>query len=182
MSDDGSGIRPVNEQVFQPFRRLVERNDASGLALAICRPIVSLYGGTIRCENGEGGGATFSFSLPGAEPPEPPATEPENGGLVMANVLIVDDRDADLELTEIALFRPPKLRCNLQSARDGREPHRLLTTPGALVDLLLLDINMPGVDVSGCWSKSGMTKPCAISLSSCAVARTTNPTGKARPR
>jgi CheY-like chemotaxis protein len=64
----------------------------------------------------------------------------------MANVLIVDDREADLEMTEIALFRRPKLRCNLQSARDGREAHRLLTTPGAAVDLVLLDINMPDVD------------------------------------
>ncbi|MBO9723086.1 MAG: response regulator [Novosphingobium sp.] len=151
VSDDGIGIpASQSEQVFEPFRRLVHRNDASGLGLAICRRIVSLYGGTIRCENGEGGGggggATFSFSLPGAEPPETPAAEAENDSLAMANVLIVDDREADLEMTEIALFRRPKLRCNLQSARDGREAHRLLTTPGALVDLVLLDINMPDVD------------------------------------
>jgi two-component system CheB/CheR fusion protein len=146
VSDDGNGIpADQSEQVFEPFRRLVHRNDASGLGLAICRRIVSLYGGTIHCGSREGGGASFSFSLPDAELPE---TEDVVGNemFAIANVLIVDDREADLEMTEIALFRRPKLRCNLQSARDGREAHRLLSTPGAAVDLVLLDINMPDVD------------------------------------
>jgi CheY-like chemotaxis protein len=65
---------------------------------------------------------------------------------VLANILLVDDRDDDLELTRIALFKRPRLRCNLQIARDGREAYGLLTGTQATIDLMLLDINMPDVN------------------------------------
>lgn len=142
--DDGAGIPEGQfEQIFQPFRRLGHRNESSGLGLAICRRIVSLYGGRIGCESLPGSGATFRFSLPDAEQP---GTAMEDDVEEMANVLIVDDREADLELTELALFTRPKLRCHLHSARDGREAHRILSASGKDVDLILLDINMPDVD------------------------------------
>ncbi len=145
VSDNGVGIRPSEiDQVFQPFRRLVHSNEASGLGLAICRRIVALYGGEIGCSATRGNGATFHFTLPDAQLDTPCDLEgrPES----IANVLIVDDREADLELTELALFKRPRLRCNLRSARDGREAHRLLAAPGTDIDLILLDINMPDVD------------------------------------
>lgn len=158
VSDDGTGI-PVDESeaIFEPFRRLVHRNDAAGLGLAICRRIVAAYGGQIRCAATPGLGATFIFSLPDAELPDTAvspaqAVSEEAASLhpaasdAMAGVLIVDDREADLELTELALFRRPKLRCNLRSARDGREAHGILSRSKQDIDLVLLDINMPDVD------------------------------------
>jgi two-component system CheB/CheR fusion protein len=146
ISDNGMGIpEGKTEQIFQPFRRLVHRNDASGLGLAICQRIVALYGGEISCEPSNGGGATFLFTLPDAERWEPCAAF-EEAVPAVANVVIVDDREADLELTQIALFDRPKLRCNLRTARDGREAHRLLKDAEASVDLVLLDINMPDID------------------------------------
>ncbi|MEE4450803.1 ATP-binding protein [Novosphingobium resinovorum] len=154
--DDGTGVpEDQREQIFQPFRRLVHRNDASGLGLAICRRIVSLYGGEISCRSAPGAGAAFYFSLPEAEHPglSAQAKDPAGAGADesiassdVATVLIVDDREADLELTEMALFRRPRLRCNLRSVRDGREAHRILSDPGNDIDLILLDINMPDID------------------------------------
>lgn len=167
VSDDGVGVAlDQREQIFQPFRRLVHRNDASGLGLAICRRIVALYGGEFACRSssdaeagrgaGRGAGAAFHFSLPDAEPlgqaailgradavtdDGAPAKDDE-----VATVLIVDDREADLELTEMALFRRPRLRCKLRSVRDGREAQRILSEPGNDIDLILLDINMPDID------------------------------------
>ncbi|KQM13390.1 hybrid sensor histidine kinase/response regulator [Novosphingobium sp. Leaf2] len=154
VSDDGVGIpEDQREHIFQPFRRLVHRNDASGLGLAICRRIVTLYGGRIECQSAPGAGATFFFSMPDAEGLPGSGDGRLEGGILqnenareVATVLIVDDREADLELTEIALFRRPGLRCNLRSVRDGREAQRLLSEPGHDVDLILLDINMPDVD------------------------------------
>lgn len=61
-------------------------------------------------------------------------------------MLLVDDREEDLELTRIALFKRPRLRCNLHIARDGREAYFLLTGAGLRIDLILLDINMPDVN------------------------------------
>lgn len=148
VSDDGMGIpEEQREQIFQPFRRLVHRNDASGLGLAICRRIVTLYGGRIACLSAPGLGATFQFSLQEAEQPGDAARVDERAdSSEVATVLIVDDREADLELTEMALFRRPRLRCNLRSVRDGREAHRILSDPGNGVDLILLDINMRDID------------------------------------
>lgn len=154
--DNGVGIpEDQREHVFQPFRRLVHRNDASGLGLAICRRIVTLYGGEISCQSAPGSGAAFHFSMPDAEEPanaeesrlaNDTADMADTDASEVATVLIVDDREADLELTEMALFRRPRLRCNLRSVRDGREAQRLLSEPGHDVDLILLDINMPDID------------------------------------
>ena len=65
---------------------------------------------------------------------------------MLAHVLLVDDREEDLEMTRIALFRRPKLRCNIHIARDGREAYDFLANSGFTVDLILLDINMPDVN------------------------------------
>lgn len=68
VSDDGAGMNTAQtEQIFLPFRRLTHRQGCAGLGLAICRRIVALYGGEIRCESAAGSGATFIFTLPGAE-------------------------------------------------------------------------------------------------------------------
>jgi CheY-like chemotaxis protein len=64
----------------------------------------------------------------------------------MGHILLVDDREEDLELTRIALFRRPKLRCHLHVARDGREAYHFLTGARPQIDLILLDINMPDVN------------------------------------
>ncbi len=71
----------------------------------------------------------------------PKQTEP-----AMAHVLLVDDREEDLDFTRIALFKRPKLRCNLQTARDGREAYEILDRGNPMIDLVLLDINMPDVN------------------------------------
>ena len=64
VSDDGAGFNPAQaEQIFEPFRRLSHR-DGSGLGLSICRRIVNMYGGVIRCETAPGAGAAFVFTLP----------------------------------------------------------------------------------------------------------------------
>ncbi|WP_395396792.1 hybrid sensor histidine kinase/response regulator [Novosphingobium sp. BL-8A] len=145
VADDGIGIpQDELEHVFRPFHRLVHNNESSGLGLAICQRIVATYGGEIGCVPSKG--ATFRFTLPEAEQPTLPGGDDEGTSSPIANVLIVDDREADLELTELALFTRPKLRCNLLSVRDGREAYRLLTAPESVVDLILLDINMPDVD------------------------------------
>ncbi len=72
----------------------------------------------------------------------PPTAEAEPN---LANVLLVDDREEDLAITRIALFKRPKLHCNVHTARDGREAYHLLSR-GLTIDLILLDINMPDVN------------------------------------
>ncbi len=68
VSDTGSGIPPEKlETIFERFLN-AEPLDASphgvGLGLALCRRIVEAHGGRIVAESAEGGGATFTVSLP----------------------------------------------------------------------------------------------------------------------
>ncbi len=68
VKDEGAGVpQEDQERVFGRFER--GGNDAArahgvGLGLAICRRLVEAHGGTIWVDSVEGGGSTFSFTLP----------------------------------------------------------------------------------------------------------------------
>ncbi|MBN2848191.1 MAG: HAMP domain-containing histidine kinase [Coriobacteriia bacterium] len=73
VSDDGPGIPEAHlPRVFDRFYRGPTRRDeaggGSGLGLAITRRLVELHGGSVRAENGAGGGAVFTVELPRSEP------------------------------------------------------------------------------------------------------------------
>ena len=155
VQDDGPGIaREYHSQIFEPFRRLNRDNVHSGLGLAISRKIVEMHGGTIVCESTLGAGATFSFALPEAAaaddagaPKQPAvATQGASGSPKVANVLLVDDRDDDIELTCAFVMGPGGMNCNILVAHDGKEglaAIRAQSSRNDPVDLILLDINMP---------------------------------------
>ncbi len=71
--DRGEGIpEPLQEKVFDRFYRADNSRNretgGSGLGLAIARSIVNAHGGRIWVETTEGGGATFRFEIPFAQP------------------------------------------------------------------------------------------------------------------
>ncbi len=74
VSDDGPGI-PVadRERIFDKFTRLgnhlTRPQQGVGLGLFIARRSIELMGGAISCDEGPGGGARFSFTLPRDVPP-----------------------------------------------------------------------------------------------------------------
>ena len=68
---------------------------------------------------------------------------------LLANVLLVDDNEADLKLAQILLGQKAGLRCNFLEAHDAYETMTILRAEAQgkpPVDLVLLDINMPGMD------------------------------------
>jgi CheY-like chemotaxis protein len=163
--DNGPGIDPEHrELIFQPFKRLVGRGiEGTGLGLAICRRIAQMHGGSIWCEAENGPGATFILEVPLAEarsaPPAAsaiphsarPAEQPGEGSGRLAEVLLVEDSPADIQILKIKLMRREKVNFNLHVATNGREAMRLLEERAGIadvpqIDLMLLDINMPIMD------------------------------------
>ncbi|ESQ83715.1 hypothetical protein AEAC466_11960 [Asticcacaulis sp. AC466] len=161
--DDGPGIAANDTtRIFQPFKRLNQNEEGAGLGLSLCRKIVGLHGGRIWCESTVGKGAKFIFTLP------PPDSDQKNidrrtdkwmtrdnlatdGSTQekLANVLLVDDRKSDVELTRVFLQVRDKMKFNLSVANGAREALEALKQARSRdekIDLLLLDINMPGMD------------------------------------
>lgn len=69
VEDNGTGISSeIREHIFDEFvtgpRGTQDAAQGIGLGLAICKAIVNAHGGEIRAENGNRGGAVFSFSIP----------------------------------------------------------------------------------------------------------------------
>lgn len=67
--DTGPGIAPDHlPRIFDRFYRAdpsrARATGGSGLGLAIVKQLVEAHGGVVRAENGPGGGAVFSFTLP----------------------------------------------------------------------------------------------------------------------
>jgi PAS domain S-box-containing protein len=155
VSDTGYGI-PIERQseLFQPFARLGAEDTAiegTGIGLTISRRLMEMMGGTIDMESKEEQGSTFWIELPEV------VWEPDtlNSGLVQTmsartapdnecryTVLYVEDNPANLRLiAQILAKNPfvhlitahtPELGLELAAARHP--------------ELILLDINLPGMD------------------------------------
>jgi two-component system phosphate regulon sensor histidine kinase PhoR len=72
VQDDGPGIPPESlDRVFERFYRVDKARSrdqgGTGLGLSIVKHIVQAHGGEVRVESEPGKGATFFFTLPGAE-------------------------------------------------------------------------------------------------------------------
>ena len=67
VTDQGPGVAPEDrDSIFEMFNRR-EAGGRGGLGLAIVRAFLDAHGQRIRVEDGAGGGARFTFSLPAAK-------------------------------------------------------------------------------------------------------------------
>ena len=150
VADTGEGI-PTERlgQLFTPFSRLgVEATDTegTGIGLVISKRLIEAMDGQIGVETRVSAGSTFWIELPAAEATPRKDAEPAirraPSALPAATVLYVEDNPANLKLVRQTLARHPQI--TLLEAQDGSLGIDLATTHRP--DLILLDINMPGMD------------------------------------
>jgi DNA-binding response OmpR family regulator len=147
LRDNGSGFdMKYVERLFKPFQRLHGAEDfpGTGIGLATVHRIIERHGGEVRAQGTVGGGATISFTLSSAFPPG----DSVRGGLI----LLVEDRDDDVELT-LRAFSKSNVANEIVVVRDGEEALDYLFTSGSYADrdpcltpsLVLLDLKLPKV-------------------------------------
>ena len=151
IEDTGTGIpESAREKIFQPFEQLTEPGavvEGTGLGLAITRELVELMGGELELESEPGRGSTFSVAVPlaavtGWEPSGEGAEHASTGYLGRRRrVLVADDRSENRVLLG-NMLQP--LGFEVIEAAGGAEC--LARLAESRIDLLLVDLVMPGVD------------------------------------
>ncbi len=146
VSDTGTGMDEFTcQRIFEPFFTTKEMGRGTGLGLATVYGIVKGHEGIINVRSKIGKGTTFDIYLPGCGEVQD-ASRPENvpkripGG--SETILLVDDEPSNLEVNSDLL---ESLGYRVETAASGREAVRIYEEKGEAVDLVVLDMVMPGM-------------------------------------
>jgi PAS domain S-box-containing protein len=145
IADTGQGMgREVLKHLFEPFFTTKEVGKGTGLGLPMVYGIVKTHGGYIECDSEPGKGTAFEIYLPAEERPveleEHPQKKALQGGTEA--ILLVDDEEMLRNLGEAILTR---YGYRVQTAANGEKALELYRGHPGKIDLVILDLIMPGM-------------------------------------
>jgi CheY-like chemotaxis protein len=147
VSDNGCGIsEDIRVRIFDPF--FSTKSAGRGLGLPVIHGIVRSLKGTIRVASEAGSGTAFQILLPSAGaicPIRQPIADNEDNERedrsCNATVLLVED-EAPIRVAVEKMLS--KAGFTVFAAADGMEAVRLLHDKGTRIDILFLDMTIPG--------------------------------------
>src|SRR5450756_1239299 len=145
VADTGPGISPkVLPHIFEPFFTTKSLGIGTGLGLSIVYGAAHQTGGWVTVQSDPGEGALFEVYLPRLVGQLPPAADVTRAvtHLCVGTILVVEDEPVVSTVTQALLSRAG---CNVLVAADGASALRTLQDHGNDVDLILLDMTMPGM-------------------------------------
>jgi two-component system cell cycle sensor histidine kinase/response regulator CckA len=145
VNDEGYGMdKAILPRIFDPFFTTKEKGHGTGLGLASAYGIIKNHGGFISVKSQPGQGSTFYLYLPVSEKQivEKTRIEPKviKGS---GTILIVDDEELVLSTGQALLKR---LGYTVIAAESGEQAISFLKQKGEEIDLVILDMIMPGMD------------------------------------
>ncbi|MCE5265255.1 MAG: PAS domain S-box protein [Deltaproteobacteria bacterium] len=142
--DTGVGMdEKTRSRIFEPFFTTKKMGRGTGLGLASVYGIIQGHGGTIGVESEKGKGTTFHICLPashGEVSAVAPAREVLEKG--QGTILLVDDEEGIVSVSRELLTH---LGYQVLTAKSGSEALDLYREKGATIDLVILDMIMPGM-------------------------------------
>ena len=160
VSDTGKGLSKEEQaHIFEPFNRLgAEHTDIEGvgIGLTISKKLMEIMSGAIRIESEKGSGSTFYIDCPTGNTLEINKNEEVAIDLVdrnsLYNILYVEDNKSNQKLVENLFSEHSNVDLKISStAEDG-----LKVIEDNDFDLIILDINLPGMDGYGALDKIKM--------------------------
>ena len=161
VKDSGIGIpKDKWHLLFRSFQQidasLTRSHEGTGLGLALTKRLAELHGGTVSLESEENQGSSFRIWLPMTEMQKPPVIGTQWSGdagkaqLTLDNrltahkrVLLVEDQPYNQQLlTEVLQLEG----YGVELVCDGRSMLERISSPQSLPSLILMDIQLPGVD------------------------------------
>jgi nitrogen-specific signal transduction histidine kinase/CheY-like chemotaxis protein len=143
--DTGAGMPPqVLSRIFDPFFTTKEPGKGTGLGLSMVYGMASSAGGFVQVASEVGLGSTFSIHLPLKAPPMEQRGLTRSSSLEAGSgtVLVVDDEPMVLAFAREGLTR---LGYQVLTAVDGRQACEVFASHSDQVNIVLLDLVMPGI-------------------------------------
>ena len=152
VKDDGSGMSPETIcNIFDPFYTTKEVGKGTGLGLSTVYGIVTDHGGHISCQSEIGKGTNFSIYFPTDEITitEEDSVHDNHGSTITGEgtILVVDDESAIRDLAKLILTRNGY---KVLLASTGEEALDVYEEKKDLIDLVLMDLGMPGMGGKAC--------------------------------
>jgi nitrogen-specific signal transduction histidine kinase/CheY-like chemotaxis protein len=160
VSDTGRGMSTETQaRVFDPF--FTTKSAGRGLGLAVVHGIVRTLGGAIHLTSEPDNGTTFQILLPSAETAAPANGREDIRGKVVVptqhgTVLVVEDEDV-LRQAVVKMLR--KTGFEVFEAADGASAIARLHADGLRVDVMLLDLTIPGASHHEVIAEAAKAKP-----------------------
>jgi len=145
VADTGIGMdMSTMQRVFDPFFTTKEKDRGTGLGLASVYGIVKNHGGIVNVSSELGCGTTFEIYLPISDRkirPKPPVDQELLKGV--ETVLLVDDESIVIDVGKKML---QKLGYRVITVDSGERAVDAIRQKSAEIDLVILDMIMPGID------------------------------------
>ena len=143
--DSGIGMdEPTQKRIFDPFFTTKEKGRGTGLGLASTYGIIKNHNGYIYVTSELGVGTVFDIYLP-ISGKDPNAETALTGEIFTGHgrILLVDDEQMILDVGQSML---EKLGYKVTVSRGGEKTIEWIKNMGNEIDLVILDMIMPGID------------------------------------
>ncbi len=145
ITDSGIGMdQSILTRVFDPFFTTKDTDRGTGLGLSSAYGIIKNHGGFITVYSEVNHGSTFNLYLPlSFEEPVRHKTVDEEIVSGTGTILVVDDEEMILEVGKELL---EELGYTVFTSNRGHDAIAILISHNKLIDLIILDMIMPGMD------------------------------------
>jgi CheY-like chemotaxis protein len=145
VTDTGIGMNEdTRRQIFDPFFTTKEKSRGTGLGLASAYGIIKNHGGIITVYSERNHGTTFNIYLQISEKEIYPEIATEGAMLKGSEtILLVDDEDIIIDVGQAML---KKLGYRVVISKSGLEAIEKIKDFGNKIDLVIIDLIMPGMD------------------------------------